>query len=94
MMPQLPLLSSCRTGLSRDLLQSWVPSEPDPESNTGEKVELLCLLVLDSSSSVVQKMLGELLELEVLVVPLVLEVLAVPFVLEVLVVLELHSRSS
>ena len=48
-------------------------------------MELLCLLVLDSSSSVVPKMLGELLVLEVLVVPLVLEVL---------VVLELHSRSS
>ena len=84
-MPQLPLLSSCRPGLSRGLLQSWVPSEPDPESDAGEEVELLCLLVLDSSSSVVLKMLGELLELEVLVVPLVLEVL---------VVLELHSRSS
>ena len=40
------------------------------------------LLVLDSSSSVVLKMLGELLELEVLVMPLVLEAL---------VVLELHS---
>jgi len=84
-MTQLPLLSSCRPGLSRGLLQSWVPSEPDPESDAGEEMELLYPLVLDSSSSVVPKMLGELLELEVLVVPLVLEVL---------VVLELHSRSS
>ena len=84
-MPQLPLLSSCRPGLSRGLLQSWVPSEPNPESDAGEKVELLCLLVLDSSSSVVLKMMEELLKLEVLVVPLVLEVL---------VVLELHSKSS
>ena len=48
-------------------------------------MELLCLLVLDSSSSVVLKMLG---------VPLVLEVLVVTLVLEVLVMLELHSRSS
>ena len=84
-MPQLPLLSTYRPGLSRSLLQSWVPSEPDPESDAGEEVELLCLLVLDFSSSVVLKMLGELLELKVLVVPLELEVL---------VVLELHSRSS
>ena len=84
-MPQLPRLSSCKPGLSRGLLQSWVPSEPDLESDIGEKVELLCLLVLDSSSSVMLKMLGELLELEVLVVPLVLKVL---------VVLELHFRSS
>ena len=81
-MPRLPLLSDCRPGLSRGLLQSWVPSEPDPESDAGEEVELLCLQVLDSSSSVVLKVLGELLELEVLVVPLGL------------VVLELHSRSS
>ena len=84
-MPQLSLLSSYRPGLSRGLLQSWVPFEPDPESDAGEEVKLLCLQVLDSSSPVVQKMLGELLELEVLVVPLVLEVL---------VVLEVHSRSS
>ena len=63
----------------------WSPSEPVPESDAREEVELLCLQVLDSSSSVVLKVLGELLELEVLVVPLVLEVL---------VVLELHSRSS
>ena len=84
-MPQVPLLSSCRPGLSRDLLQSWVPSEPDPESDAGEEVELLCLLVLDSSSSVVPKMLGELLVLKVLVVLLVLEVL---------VVQELHSMPS
>ena len=42
-------------------------------------------MALDSSSSVVPKMLGELLELEVLVVPPVLEVL---------VVLELHFISS
>ena len=84
-MPQLPRLSSCRPGLSRGLLRSWVPPKPDPESDVGEEVELLCLLVLDSSSSVVLKMLGEPLELEVLVVPLVPEVL---------VVLELHSRSS
>ena len=48
-------------------------------------MELICLLVLDSFSSVVLKVLGELLELEVLVVPLVLEVL---------MVLELHSKSS
>ena len=65
-MPQLPRLSSCRRGLSCGLLQSWVLSEPDLESDAGEEVELLCLLVLDSSSSVVLKMLGELLELEVL----------------------------
>jgi len=84
-MPQLPLLSSCKPGLSRGLLRSWVPSKPDLESDAGEQVKLLCLLVLDSSSSVVLKVLGELLELEVLVVPLLLEVL---------VVLELHSRSS
>ena len=84
-MPQLPLLSSCRPSLSRGLLQSWVPSEPDPESDAGEEVELLCLLALDSSSLVVLKVLGELLELEALVVLLVLEVL---------VVLELHSSSS
>ena len=57
-------------------------------------MELLCLLVLNSSSSVVLKMLGELLELEVLVVLLMLEVLVVLLVLEVLVVLELHSSSS
>ena len=81
-MPQLPLLSSHRPGLSRGLLRSWVPSEPDPESDTGEEVELLCLLVLNSSSSVVLKMLGELL------------VLVVLLVLEVLVVQELHSKSS
>ena len=55
------------------------------QSDAGEEVELLCLLVLNSSSSVVLKMMGELLELEVPVVP---------FVLEVLVVLELYSRSS
>ena len=84
-MPQLPLLSSCRPGLSRCLLQSWVPFEPDLESDAGEEVELLYLLIFDSSSSVVPKMLEKLLELEVLVVPLVLEVL---------VVLELHSSSS
>ena len=84
-MSQLPWLSSCGPGISRGLLRSWVPSEPDPESDTGKEVELLCLLVLHSTSSVVLKMLGELLELEVLVVPLVLKVL---------VVLELHSRSS
>ena len=37
-MPRLPLLSNCRPGLSRGLLQSWVPSEPDPESDAGEEV--------------------------------------------------------
>ena len=52
------------------------------QSDAGEEVELLCLLVLDFSSSVVLKMLEELLELEV------------PLVLKVLVVLEMHSRSS
>ena len=87
-MPRLPLLSNCRPGLSRGLLQSWFPSEPDPKSDAGKEVELLCLQVLDSSSSVVLKVLGELLELEVLVVPLVLEVLVV------LEVLEVHSSSS
>ena len=66
-MPQLPLLSSCRPGLFRGLLWSWVPSEPDPESDAGEEVELLCLQVLDSSSSVSK----------VIRVPLVLEVLVV-----------------
>ena len=85
LMSQLPRWSSCGPGLSRGPLQYWVPSEPDLESDAREEVELLCPLVLGSSSSVVLKVLGELLELEVLVVPLVLEVL---------VVLELHSMSS
>ena len=67
-MSQLPRLSSYRPGLSRGLLESWVPSEPDPESDAGEEVELLCLQALDSSSSVVPKVLGVPLVLEVLVV--------------------------
>ena len=67
-MAQLPLLSSCRPGLSCGLIRSWVPSEPVLESDAREEVELFCLQALDSSSSVVSKVLGELLVLEVLVV--------------------------
>ena len=47
-MPQLPRRSSCRPSLSRGLLQSWVPSKPDSESDAGEEEELLCLQALNS----------------------------------------------
>ena len=66
-MPQLPQLSSCRPGLSRGLLQSWVPSEPDPVRRWGGSGAPLptgpeFLLIGGAENA------GGLLELEVLVV--------------------------